>query len=310
MPLQGGPLACLAMLWIAGRAGVLMSARIGTAPTAFLDLIFPLAFLGVVTPEIVARRNWRNLPMLAALASLLRANLLVHLEALGVAATAEPGSRLSIATLLMLISVVGGRIIPSFTRNWLARERPEIPPPAVFCSFDRAALAVTALTPAPVGSRAGKSRDLVGSARRGTRAGRASRTLARFFDLARAAALGASSRPRLARAGFCASRPQQRHRAAASDRSAPRADCGRHQHNDIGGHDPGLARPYWAPTCRGAGNGDDIFLITLAAVLCLLAPLPGARYLLLLALAGAAWSGAFGLFALVYARPLLLPRVP
>ena len=161
MPLQGGPLACLAMLWIAGRAGVLMSARIGTAPTAFLDLIFPLAFLGVVTPEIVARRNWRNLPMLAALASLLRANLLVHLEALGVAATAEPGSRLSIATLLMLISVVGGRIIPSFTRNWLARERPEIPPPAVFCSFDRAALAVTALTPAPVGSRAGKSRDLV-----------------------------------------------------------------------------------------------------------------------------------------------------
>ena len=113
MPLQGGPLACLAMLWIAGRAGVLMSVRIGAAPTAFLDLIFPLAFLGVVAREIVAGRNWRNLPIPAALASLLLANLLVHLEALGVAATAEPGSRLGIATLLMLISVVGGRIIPA-----------------------------------------------------------------------------------------------------------------------------------------------------------------------------------------------------
>src|SRR6516164_6868176 len=113
MPLQGGPLACLAMLWIAGRAGVLMSVRIGAAPTAFLDLIFPLAFLGVVAREIVAGRNWRNLPIPAALASLLLANLLVHLEALGVAAPAEPGSRLGIATLLMLISVVGGRIIPA-----------------------------------------------------------------------------------------------------------------------------------------------------------------------------------------------------
>ena len=64
------------------------------------------------------------------------------------------------------------------------------------------------------------------------------------------------------------------------------------------------------PLAAGPGTATIYVLITLAAVLCLLAPLAGARYLLLLALAGAAWSGAFGLFALVYARPLLLPRVP
>ena len=46
-----------------------------------------------------------------------------------------------------------------------------------------------------------------------------------------------------------------------------------------------------------------------AALLRLFAPLAGDAYLLLLWLAGAAWSGAFGLFVLSYFRPLTLPRV-
>jgi hypothetical protein len=32
------------------------------------------------------------------------------------------------------------------------------------------------------------------------------------------------------------------------------------------------------------------------------------HYLAILWLAGTAWSGAFGLFVLLYARPLMLPR--
>src|SRR6516164_10691284 len=127
MPLQGAPLACLVLLWLVGRAGVLMSARIGPEAAALLDLAFPLAFLNVVGHEIAAGRNWRHLPIVAALALLLLANLHVHLQSVGIAATADLGSRLGIATLLMLISMVGGRIIPSFTRNWLTKQRPEIP---------------------------------------------------------------------------------------------------------------------------------------------------------------------------------------
>jgi uncharacterized protein involved in response to NO len=119
MPLQGGPLALLVLLWSAGRVAVLFSAEIGTAIAAVLDLAFPLTFIAVVGREILAGRNWRNLPMLAALTLLLAGNLLVHLEALSVAATAELGNRLGVATLLMLISFVGGRIVACFTRNWL-----------------------------------------------------------------------------------------------------------------------------------------------------------------------------------------------
>ena len=112
---------------------------------AALDLAFPLVFLGVIAREIIAGHNWRNLPMLAALACLLGGNALVHLDAVGLSDTAGVGNRIGVATLLMLISFVGGRIIPSFTRNWLVKQRPDVRPPAAFNWLDRVALALTAI---------------------------------------------------------------------------------------------------------------------------------------------------------------------
>jgi uncharacterized protein involved in response to NO len=63
------------------------------------------------------------------------------------------------------------------------------------------------------------------------------------------------------------------------------------------------------PLIAGPGTMAIYVLITLAAILRLLAPLDGGHYLLVLTLAGAAWSGAFGLFVLLFGGPLLLPRV-
>jgi hypothetical protein len=57
----------------------------------------------------------------------------------------------------------------------------------------------------------------------------------------------------------------------------------------------------------GPGTTTIYVLITLAALFRLFAPLGGTYYVLLLSSAGAAWSGAFGLFVLLYARPLALP---
>jgi uncharacterized protein involved in response to NO len=145
LPLQGGPLAFLVLLWAVGRVAVLVSERIGPDTAAALDLAFPVVFLGAVGREIFAGRNWRNLPMLGALALLLLGNLLVHLEPVGIASTAELGNRIGVATLLMLISFVGGRIVPSFTRNWLTKQRPEVSAPASFDLVDRAVLAITGL---------------------------------------------------------------------------------------------------------------------------------------------------------------------
>jgi uncharacterized protein involved in response to NO len=144
LPLRGAPLAGLALLWIAGRAAVLLSNATGPLAAAAIDLAFPAALILVVAREIAAGRNWRNLPMVAALAVLFCGSLLVHLEALGAAGgTAALGNRVGIATLLMLIALIGGRIVPSFTRNWLARMRPGSALPAPAGKVDAAALAIT-----------------------------------------------------------------------------------------------------------------------------------------------------------------------
>jgi len=143
LPLRGARLAALAGLWLAGRIALLLSAQLGPLAAAAIDLAFPAALIAVVARELIAGRNWRNLPMLAALALLFCGSLLVHLQAIGVGYAALLGNRLGIATLLMLIALIGGRIVPSFTRNWLAKHRPEGPMPAPAGPLDVAALAAT-----------------------------------------------------------------------------------------------------------------------------------------------------------------------
>jgi uncharacterized protein involved in response to NO len=141
MPIQGWSLGALALLFVAGRIAVAISA--GIAPVAaIIDLAFPLALLAALAREIAAGRNWRNLPMLGALAVIGLANGLTHLEAIGWAATGQLGLRLGSAVILLLIGLVGGRIIPSFTRNWLAK-RGVATLPAPAGRFDALAMAVT-----------------------------------------------------------------------------------------------------------------------------------------------------------------------
>jgi len=145
LPLQGGPLAVLVALWLFGRLAVLFSSAIGLGLSAIIDLTFPAAFLGVIAREIVTGRNWRNLLMIGALALLLVGNALTHADALGFGSTSEVGIRLGVATLLMLVSLIGGRIVPSFTHNWLVKQDPNSPTPAHFDSVDRIALMIAAV---------------------------------------------------------------------------------------------------------------------------------------------------------------------
>ena len=63
------------------------------------------------------------------------------------------------------------------------------------------------------------------------------------------------------------------------------------------------------PLVAGVGTTAIYLLVTLAALLRLLAPLWGEAYMPAMNLAGASWSGAFGLFVLLYARPLMTRRI-
>lgn len=118
-PLHGAPLACLAGLWLIGRIACLISAFLPLWLAAAADLAFPAALCAAAAHEIIAARNWRNLLMPAPIAVLGIADLLMFLELGRFAVSPGLGWRLGLSTIVILISVIGTRIIPVFTRNWL-----------------------------------------------------------------------------------------------------------------------------------------------------------------------------------------------
>jgi uncharacterized protein involved in response to NO len=142
LPVAGPPLAVLVALWLAGRIACAVSAVIGAAPAALIDLAFPAALLFVVVRELVAGANRRNLPMALAVLLMFAGNALMHLEAMGTVSWPGIGWRLGLSVLLMLIVLVGGRIVPSFTRNWLVKRGGD-DLPATFGWFDRVVMAGT-----------------------------------------------------------------------------------------------------------------------------------------------------------------------
>lgn len=141
LPVNGVPLAVLAGLWLLGRIVCLVSAFVPAWLAIVADLSFPVVLLAVVAREIVAGRNWRNLPMVVPVTVLGLANLLMHLESDDWGVPAGLGWRLGLAAVVILISVVAGRIVPSFTRNWLAKRQPAVFPSA-HGPVDRVALGI------------------------------------------------------------------------------------------------------------------------------------------------------------------------
>jgi len=138
-PIHGAPLALLVLLWALGRIACLISALVPLWAAAAVDLAFPFVLCAVAAREIVAARNWRNLAMPVPIAVLGIADLLMYLENAGFAVPEGLGWRLGLAAIIALISVIGGRIIPSFTRSWLAK-RGVATAPAAHDLIDRSAL--------------------------------------------------------------------------------------------------------------------------------------------------------------------------
>jgi uncharacterized protein involved in response to NO len=144
LPLQGGPLLVLVVIWLAGRVAVALSAEIGWLAAAVIDVAFLVVMAAAVAREVITGKNWRNLKIVAVLSLLAATNLAFHLEA-HVVGVAYNAARVGIGLVIFLIMIVGGRIVPSFTRNWLMRRDPgRLPAP--FDRFDAACMAVSAAT--------------------------------------------------------------------------------------------------------------------------------------------------------------------
>jgi uncharacterized protein involved in response to NO len=140
LPLSGRPLALLLGLWLLGRLACAFVAY--PLPAMLADLAFPATLAFAIWREVVAGKNWRNAPVAAMLTFFGAANGIHHLENLGMVDSGT-GVRVALATVVMLIGLIGGRIIPSFTRNWLVKQKASrLPQP--FGPADKAALLASA----------------------------------------------------------------------------------------------------------------------------------------------------------------------
>jgi uncharacterized protein involved in response to NO len=141
LPITGAPLTTMAALWLSGRLAILFSAYLGILVAALVDVAFLATLAIVAAREIIAGRNWRNLRVLVLIGVLIVGNIAFHTEVY-VFGSANYSIRINIAAVIMLITLVGGRVVPSFTRNWLARqEKGRLPAP--FSRFDVASIAVS-----------------------------------------------------------------------------------------------------------------------------------------------------------------------
>lgn len=143
LPIVGWPVAALFALWLVGRVAIGLSQFLSAGVAGLLDLLLPMALALSIGREIWVGKNWRNTPLWALYLLFGVANLVFHIEAaLGRVAAEAIGFRLGLGVAVMLLSLVGGRIIPSFTRNWLVKQGHNARP-AQFNAIDRVALGAT-----------------------------------------------------------------------------------------------------------------------------------------------------------------------
>ena len=125
-PVRGRLLAAAALVWVLGRLALLCAGLLPAALVALADLAFPATLLALLLPALLRAGELRNLGFPAVLAVLLGANVALHLDALGLApGVGTRAARVSIDSVLLLVVLVGGRIVPSFTQNALRREGSE-----------------------------------------------------------------------------------------------------------------------------------------------------------------------------------------
>lgn len=122
LPVLGWRLVALFALWLAGRVAMPASGAIGLQATAVIDTLFLIVVDLIVWREVAAGKNWRNLPVCVLLGLFALGNLLWHFHAVREGA-GQFGLRWGVAVIATLLAFIGGRITPSFTRNWFMKNR-------------------------------------------------------------------------------------------------------------------------------------------------------------------------------------------
>lgn len=144
--LGGAALGWLLMSWLAGRLAMLLEGWLPAVVVTVLDMAFPLLLALLLGREIVAGGSRRNYVLIVVVALMGVFNGIYHMGTGGLFADSP---RLAVYLLLhavlLLVTLIAGRIVPSFTGNWLrmqGRQRMPAGSPGV----DKALLVLVLLT--------------------------------------------------------------------------------------------------------------------------------------------------------------------
>jgi len=146
---RGLPLMALASIWVLGRIGMHAGVAVPPGVAAAINLAFLPTLAALVAPPLLRNGIGRNAFLLVVLLALWGADLAMQAElagpSLGIdAASGSRGARVAIDILALLMTVIGGRIVPAFTTTNL-KLRGERKLPTSSAVLDRLAIGSMAL---------------------------------------------------------------------------------------------------------------------------------------------------------------------
>ena len=131
-PIRGNELMLLCALWLAGRL-VMAIPFLMPLLSATVDGAFLVVVAGLVWREIAAGKSWSHAPIGGLISLYAGANILFHV--LAVSGRRGPSRRMALALVILLLALIGGRVTPNFTRDFLAGQS-MTKQPAPFSRFD------------------------------------------------------------------------------------------------------------------------------------------------------------------------------
>lgn len=137
MPLRGAPLLAMFLLWLAGRL-LVAAPLIGSSSTCVVDGAFLVLLAVYVWREIIAAGCWDRAPIGVLVSFYACANIVFHLSALRGAPT-DFSERCALSVMTLMLTIIGGRLTPTFTREFLTeRNMPRLP--EIFSPVDAATI--------------------------------------------------------------------------------------------------------------------------------------------------------------------------
>lgn len=144
-PISHCSLLLLCALWLLARIIWCLPNPAALPIAAALDIGFDILLLALFTRELIAADNRRNLKIAAVLLLYTAVNAGMYFALFTGVSDPAQWLRAAMYLVIFLINIIGGRVIPMFTGNWLRQNLPACKQPTLFNRFDLVVVGITAL---------------------------------------------------------------------------------------------------------------------------------------------------------------------